>query len=195
MVLILIIFTKVIEKLQYCDFWGPNTLKIVLCITPVLLILLLNGIIPAGNQKLIQRITAGIVLDLFDAIAMLEIILLQKSESDLPNLLEKFILGFVSISIFLSSVALFQHKVKPPTDEVAIRRKTVILHVSVQVLFVNVSFLITRYLVWLYYGYHASIFITKNVLAVIISLTEIFQSLSGVDVVIDPTKHSACRDN
>ena len=171
---IIIIFTKVVKKLQYSDFWGPNTLKIVLCITPLLLILLLNSIIPAGNQKLIQRITAGVVLDLFDAIAMLEIILLEKSESDLPDLLEKCILGFVSIGIFLSSLALFQHKVKPLTDEVAIRRKTVIFRVSVQVLFVNVTFLIIRCLVWLDYGYDASIFITKNVLAVVISLTEIF---------------------
>ena len=171
---VVIIFTKVTGKLQHSDFWGPNTLKIVLCITPVLLILLLNGIIPAGNQKLIQRITAGIVLDIFDSIAMLQIILLRKPESDLPQLLEKCILGFVSIAIFLSSLALFQHKVKPLTDEVAIRRKTVIFRSVVQVLFVNVAFLIIRFLVWLDYGYDASIFITKNVLAIVISLTEIF---------------------
>ncbi len=172
---VLIIFTKVTEKLKYSDFWGPNTLKTVLCITPVLLILLLNGIIPAGNQKLIQRITAGVVLDLFDAIEMLEIILLQKPESfDLPELLERCILGFVAIAFLLSSLALFQHKVKPLTDEVAIRRKTVIFRTSLQVFFVNVAFLIIRCVVWLDYGYDASVFITKNVLAIVISLSEIF---------------------
>ena len=172
---VVLIFTKVTDKLHYSDFWGPNTLSTVLCITPVLLILLLTGIIPAGNQKLVQRITASVVLDLFDAIEMLEIILVQESQLfDFPDLLERCILAFVVVALLLSALALFQHKVKPLTDEVAIRRKTVIFRTSLQVFFVNVAFLIIRALVWLEYGYDASIFITKNVLAIIFSLSEIF---------------------
>lgn len=172
---VILIFTKVTEKLNYSSFWGPNTLSTVLCITPVLLILLLTGIIPAGNQKLVQRITASVVLDLFDAIEMLEIILVQKYRFfDLPELLQRCILAFVVLAFLLSALALFQHKVKPLTDEVAIRRKTVIFRSALQVFFVNVAFLIIRALVWLEYGYDASVFITKNVLAIIISLSEIF---------------------
>ena len=172
---VVLIFTKVTDKLHYSDFWGPNTLSTVLCITPVLLILLLTGIIPAGNQKLVQRITASVVLDLFDAIEMLEIILIQEYQLfDFPDLLERCILAFVVVALLLSALALFQHKVKPLTDEVAIRRKTVIFRSSLQVFFVNVAFLIIRALVWLEYGYDASIFITKNVLAIIFSLSEIF---------------------
>ena len=172
------IFTKVIDHLEYSDFWGPNTLKIVLCITPVLLILLLHGMIPAGNQKLIERISVTVVLDLFDAIEMLEIILLQKSGLfDLPEMLEKFILGFACLSFLLSVLALFQHKVKPLTDEVAMRRKTVIFRATFQVIFVNFSFLLIRCLVWLDYGHDASIFMTKNVLAIVISLSEVFAKL------------------
>ena len=172
---IVLIFTKVIDKVENTDFWGPNTLKTVLCITPVLLILLLNGIIPAGNQKLVQRIAANIVLDIFDAIEMLEIILLQKCEAfNLPELLEQCIIAFVSLAVLLSLLALFQHKVKPLTDEIAIRRKTVIFRTSLQVFFVNLAFLIIRSLVWINYGYDASMFITKNVLAILMCLSEIF---------------------
>ena len=173
------IFTQVIDKLEYSDRLGVNTLKIVLCMSPVLLILLLNGIVPAGNQKLVQRITASVVLDLFDAIEMLQIILLQKSSEslELPELLERCIIGFVILAFLLSSLALFQHKVKPLTDEVAIRRKTLILRTSLQMFIVNVAFLVIRCIIWLYHGYDASIFITKNVLAIVICLSEIFAKL------------------
>lgn len=168
-----VIFSSVVNNISTSDKMGPNTLKTVLCITPVLLILLLNTTIPAGNRKFVERLSVIGVLDLFDGIEMLEIILMQEHSFDLPQSLEISIIVFVCVSFLLSPMALYQHKVQP-TGEIVTRKKTLLVRTSIQVLFVNMTFLIVRCVVWNNYDYDASIFITKNILSIIISSIEIF---------------------
>lgn len=171
---IAIIFSTVVEKLDTSDVFGPNALKTVLSITPVLLILLLNVTIPSGNEKFVERLSITTVLDLFDGIEMLEVILLQKENSsfDLPKSLETWIVIFVSINFLLSPMVLFQHKVNGNSIEP--RPKILAIRTFIQVIFVNLAFLVIRCVVWSEYKHDASIFIAKNVLSIIISVIEFF---------------------
>ena len=169
---IIAIFSSVVNELD--TKFERNALKSVLCITPVLLILLLNTTIPPGNQRFVERLSMIAVLDLFDGIEMLEIILLQENSFDLPETLERCIIGFVCISFFLSPFALCQHKVDARTGEMKMRKRMLLVRTSIQVLFVNLAFLVVRCIVWSNYHYDASIFITKNILSILINGIEIF---------------------
>ena len=169
-----VIFSSVVDELNTSDTFGPNALKTVLCITPVLLILLLNATIPSGNQKFVDRLSVTAALDLFDGIEMLEIILLQENSFDLPVSLERWIIGFVCINFVLSPFTLYENKVKAQTNEITTRKKTLLVRTCIQVLFVNLAFLVVRCIVWSNYHYEASIFITKNILSILISAIEVF---------------------
>lgn len=170
-----VIFFKAVDNLHTSDTFGPNALKTALCITPVLFILMLNIAIAAGNQRFVERLCATAVLDHFDGIEMLEIILLEKLRSFyLPDSLKICIIIFVCISFFLSPFALFQHKVNLETAVLKTRKKTLIAYIILKALYLNVAFLVIRCIVWFNYNYDASIFITKNILSIVMSAIEIF---------------------
>lgn len=167
-----ITFTEVVPDLSSSETFGPNVLKTILCITPVLLILLLNVTISPANRRFIERLSVTTALDLFDGIEMLTIILEQKRNTfNLDESIENAIIIFVCLSFFLSPFALFQHKVK--FGQVTVRRKTMLVRTSFQVLLVNLTFLVMRFIVWFHYDYDASIFITKNIISIVISGVEI----------------------
>ena len=170
-----IIFTKVVPELSISDTFGPNVLKTILCITPVLLILLLNVTISPPNRRFIERVSTSVALDLFDGIEMLAIILEQEQFREgsfkLDSSIETAIIVFVCISLFISPFALFQHKVR--YGEVTVRKKTMLVRTSIQVFLVNLTFLVMRFIVWFHFDYDASIFITKNIISIVISGIEI----------------------
>jgi hypothetical protein len=170
-----IIFTKAVPELRTSDTFGPNVLKTILCITPVLLILLLNVTISPPNRRFIERVSTSTALDLFDSIEMLAIILEQKQfregSFELDSSIETAIIVFVCISLFITPFALFQHKVR--YGEVTVRKKTMLVRTSIQVFLVNLTFLVMRFIVWFHYDYDASIFITKNIISIVISGIEI----------------------
>ncbi|XP_028403371.1 uncharacterized protein LOC114526069 [Dendronephthya gigantea] len=170
-----IIFAKAVPELKPSDTFGPNVLKTILCITPVLLILLLNVTISPPNRRFIERVSTSAALDLFDSIEMLAIILEQKQfrpgSFELDSSIETAIIVFVCISLFISPFVLFQHKVR--FGEVSVRKKTMVARTSVQIFLVNLTFLVMRFIVWFHYDYDASIFITKNIISIVISGIEI----------------------
>ena len=170
-----IIFTKAVPELSSSDTFGPNVLKTILCITPVLLILLLNVTVSPSNRRFIERVSASAALDLFDSIEMLAIILEQKQfkegSFELDSSIKTAIIVFVCISLFISPFVLFQHKVR--FGEVTVRKKTMLVRTSIQIFLVNLTFLVMRFIVWFHYDYDASIFITKNIISIVISGIEI----------------------
>jgi len=125
-VLVLAIFICVIfgwlrEKLDKKNFWGPNNLKITVCMTPVIAIVLIAT--AKDSQKygdLVHRFYGGLVLELFDAIEVLAIAISLEdvanfsstpghfnsssnySTSRLPNGLAYTIIAFGVLSLLLS---------------------------------------------------------------------------------------------
>ena len=101
------------DKLDKGTFFGPNILKMTLCLSPVLLLLLLStGTDSMRYREEIWMVSLRIALDLFDGVEMLEIIL-EENElcHGVPKEFEKGIIAVVCIG-FLLSIATVGNQVK-----------------------------------------------------------------------------------
>lgn len=162
------------EKLDTEHFFGPNVLKMTLCLIPLILLLLLStGIDSIVYRELIWMLSLRIALDLFDGVEMLEIIIEENQLChEVPREFENAILAFVCISFLLSPFQLVEIKVGEFNDW-KVRRCTAISRTTIQVVCVNCIFLGLRLALYLAYGKDASIFIAKNVIIIFLGLFEI----------------------
>ena len=194
---IIVIFGFVVESLEKETFFGPNVLKMVLCITPLILLLLLNTAdcgdknddekaerkevheeVPdksAGKllEELSSKLSVQITLDLFDAIEMLDIVVdeIQHERMAFKGLGIVMIIG-ASFSFLLSllQMAETQFVLGKPVQ----RYKTTMVCTILRMIGINLVFLIVRAVVFFKYGKDESIFIAKNGIAIIRSSLEIF---------------------
>lgn len=195
--IIIVIFGFVVDSLEKETFFGPNVLKMVLCITPLLLLLLLNTAdcgdenddakaerkevdeeVPdksAGKllEELSSKLSVQITLDLFDAIEMLDIVLdeIQHERMAFKGLRIAIIVG-ASFSFLLSLLQMAETQFvqgKPVK-----RYKNTMVRTILGMIGINFVFLIIRAVVFFEYGKDESIFIAKNGIAIIRSWLEIF---------------------
>ena len=162
------------ENLDKEKFFGPNILKMTLCLSPFILLLLLStGTDSIAYRELIWMLSLRIALDLFDGVEMLDVII-EESEvnNDISDDFEKAILAFVCISFLLSPLQLIEVKLDR-FDDWKYRKCTMISRTTIQVLAVNCVFLGLRLALYLRYGKDASIFIAKNVIIIFLGLFEI----------------------
>jgi hypothetical protein len=174
MISVAIIFGKVAHKLDKSETYGPNFLKIILCIAPALLVLVLQLVISPSYRKGVLVLSVFAALDLFDGIEMLEIVLMQNEweHFNLDDSVEKAIIVFACLSFLVTSLGLTRNKFDG--DDCVEERgnlKAVCLGL-VMVLFTNVPFFVLRVYVWVDCGYEASIFIAKNVVSLVVGLVE-----------------------
>ena len=157
------------DKLDKGTFFGPNILKMTLCLSPVLLLLLLStGTDSMRYREEIWMVSLRIALDLFDGVEMLEIIL-EENElcHGVPKEFEKGIIAVVCIGFLLSPLQLLEIKSKFFDDCTSAMRTTI------QIICVNGVFLGLRLTLFVKYGKEASIFIAKNGIIIILGLFEI----------------------
>ena len=77
-----VVFTTVGDSLDKERFLGPNVLKMVLCITPLLLLLLLNTAKDVKDHKeLVPSLCFQMAVDLYDAVEIIDIVLEEKERS------------------------------------------------------------------------------------------------------------------
>ncbi|XP_015771399.1 PREDICTED: uncharacterized protein LOC107349727 [Acropora digitifera] len=162
------------NKLDSQVFFGPNVLKMTLCLSPLLLLLLLStGTDSMSYRELIWPLSLRIALDLFDTVEMLEVVLEENIVShNIPRSFENAIITFACISFILSPLHLMQIKLTSP-GEWEYHEFTSICHKTLQILAVNCVFLCLRLALFLGYGKDASIFIAKNGIVILLSLFEI----------------------
>lgn len=162
------------EKLDKEKFFGPNILKMTLCLSPFILLLLLStGTDSIAYRELIWMLSLRIALDLFDGVEMLDVIIEESEVSnEISDSFEKAILAFVCISFLLSPLQLIEVKLDG-SDDWKYRKCTMISRTTLQVLGVNCVFLGLRLALFLKYGKDASIFIAKNVIIIFLGLFEI----------------------
>ena len=180
------------NKLDSQIFFGPNVLKITLCLSPLLLLLLLStGTDSMSYRELIWLLSLRIALDLFDTVEMLEVVLEENVvhhniSKELEVVLEEIvvhhniqrsfenaIITFACFSFILSPLHLMQIKLLYRGDW---RYREVIIsicHKTLQTLAVNCVFLGLRLELFLEYGKDASIFIAKNGIVILLSLFEV----------------------
>ena len=172
--IIIIIFVRVEKQLDGDRFFGPNVLKMTLCFSPVLLLLLLNTAMDLTEYRdVIAKLSLSLTLDLFDGIEMLEVVLEENEYNHaVPKAFKIAIIVFACLSFVLSPLQLLEIKFKE-NGEWKIRSRTATLRIVAQMLFVNFVFLLLRLILSSGYGKDASIFIAKNFITIVNCLLEI----------------------
>ena len=172
---IAIVFVVVGDSLDKNRFLGPNALKLVLCITPLLLLLLLHTADNSDQNdehiELVSKLSFRMVIDLFDAVEMIDIVL-QENQHDvgIPNWFGAFMIVLACFSLALSTWQLAENKLSG--GETNGETKGFCRNI-VEIFFVNLPFLIIRAVVFFEYGKDESIFMAKNGIAIILSVLEI----------------------
>ena len=173
---IAMIFATFAHDLTKSEILGINALVGTLCLTPVLLILLLQLTISPSYQKPVLLSTIFAALNLFDGIKMLEIFLAQnEADFDLNTATEISILVFACICFILSPFGLVRNKFMAD-GLVKSRRETSSGVVQLEIIGINLPFLVLRAIIWR--KYEAAIFMVKNIVALAIGVIE-FLVLKG----------------
>ena len=161
------------EKLIF----GPNMLKMTLCLTPMLFLFLIYAHHDAKSHSrrkyYLEKMTAAVTLDLFDSVEMLEY-LFDKDKITLG--LENAILAFSCMNIFLPTFALFELKFNKFHDSGEISPISFkFIYICSFMFFVNVPFLVLRLILWHEYNLDVSVLLAKNALAIVMGIIEIME--------------------
>ena len=175
---IAMVFGKVGDRIDKTEFLGPNVLKMVLCITPLLLLLLLNtGDLDDSDEneeerEIVSKLCFPMAVDLFDGIEMIDIVL-EEREHDfgIPKAFSTAMIVLACLSMLVSPWQMAENKLTK--DGPKIRFRTALYRSIVQIVFVNLPFLVIRAVVFFKFGKDESIFIAKNGIAIILSILEI----------------------
>ena len=160
------IFGKVAHKLTKDDIFGVNALLGTLCITPGLLILLLQLTICPSYRKPVLSMSILAALNIFDGIEMLEIFLMQKEANfELNKDTEMCIIFFACFCFFLSPFGLVRNQFMA-NGVVKERRRTSLFLGPLEIIGTNLPFLVLRAIIW--HKYEAAIFIAKNAVALVV---------------------------
>ena len=172
------------NKLDSAEAFGPNSLKAILCITPVLMLLLLQSTPDPDEYEeyrgILNELSFKLTLDLFDGIEMLQVLLgdCDENHHEIPKKLEIVIFAFVCAFFLLSSLELLQVKFERNGESKT--HKTVFWVRSIFQGLVNLAFLIIRIVLWSVFSRNAPIFITKNGISLTLLVLE---GLSRFDVI------------
>ena len=203
---VIVIFGFVVESLESVskeELLDPNVLKIMLCLTPLLLLLLVNTADNSHSsgelRELVSMLSVQMAIDLLDTVEMLDIALEDKEHKyniskagygiDIVEMLnitledkenkyniskgyEIATLVVACFSFFLSPWQMAEIKffLGEPDGR---RHRTTLARIVVEMIGVNLAFLIIRVLIFSEYGKDESIFIAKNAIAIILSCLEI----------------------
>ncbi|XP_068721754.1 uncharacterized protein [Montipora capricornis] len=163
------------DKLDKAIFFGPNILKMTLCLAPVILLLLLStGTDSIRYRDQIWQLSLRMALDLFDGVEMLEVIIEENEVCHgVSKPFEKAILSFVCISFIISPLQLVEIKLRSSERWGHRYRCREGLRTALQIIGVNCVFLGLRMYLWRGYGKEASIFIAKNAIVICLGLFEV----------------------
>ena len=169
---VVVIFGKVAHKLTKDNGLEINILIYTLCITPGLLILLLQLAICPSYQKPVLSLSIFAALNIFDGIEMLKIILMQKEGNyDIDWEIEISIVFFACFCFLFSPFGLIRNKFVA-NGEVKQRRRMSMLLIPMEIIGINISFLVLRLALW--HKCAAPIFIAKNTLTIVTGGIEFF---------------------
>lgn len=173
-----VIFKRFADQLGDAKVFGQNSLKVALCITPMLFLLLVNSHHDAKRyskrRSYIDKLSAGVTLDLLDSIDILEILFMDDIELDLPVGLENAIIAFACINFFLPTLALLELSAIAK-GQVRSANFQIMYSISYIVL-VNVPLGVIRAILWTQYNQDVSVFIGKNIIASAIYMFDIYAS-------------------
>ena len=168
-----LVVSTIIVFATFVDNMGKGSLlglKVTLCITPILLLLLLNTAKDEKEHKdLLPLLCFGMAVDLVDTIEMIDIVLDEVEKEHKYRIDEGFAYTMVAIaciSFLLSPWQMLENDFQ--TGELLPKRA--LLRYIVEMALVNFLFLITRLVILIMYKKDESIFILKNLVAIILGI-------------------------
>ncbi|KAJ7370865.1 hypothetical protein OS493_029409 [Desmophyllum pertusum] len=172
-----IVFGVVGDSINKDKLLGPNALKLVLCITPLLLLLLLHTADDweetDKHRELVSKLSFYMAIDLFDVVDMIDIVL-EEYEHDI-GIPKGFGTAMIVVACYTLLLSPWQMAENKLTEEDApkIRFRTAVFRNIVEIVLVNLPFFVIRAVVFFQYGKDESIFIAKNGIAIVLSLLDI----------------------
>ena len=173
------------------SFFDSKFLKITLCFTPGLMLLLLTSV--KDEDEILKQLYLTTVMDLFDGIEMVEV--LHEDVCDKIPMGWEIAVLIAALLFFLTS-ALELHQVKftnpakisNPEKKKAkktksesqnaqkqpYRKRVVKVNVFFQVL-LNLAFFVIRAVLWFRYDFNSAVFLAKNVISLVVVLVDILE--------------------
>ena len=149
------------------SFFDSKFLKITLCFTPGLMLLLLTSV--TDEDGILKQLYFTTVLDLFDGIEMIEV-LHEDACDKIPLGWEIAVLVAALLFFLLSALELHQVKFdEDDDDEAKERKKTAVVNICFQII-LNLAFLAIRLVLWFYYDFDSAIFLAKNFISLVIAI-------------------------
>ena len=149
----------------------PIVLKAALCLTPLLLVLLLNTASDADDYRdALSKLCVQLAVDLLDAVEMIDIGLEDHEQKFcISNEFGIAMITVACISLFLSPWSMLEIDL----NEKKTKKRTAMARNIVETFCVNIVFLGIRLAIIILYGKDETIFIAKNILAIVLSSLEI----------------------
>ena len=151
---IAITFAKCGDDLDKKNFLGPNALKVILCLTPVMFLFLLNTASDLSENKeyrqLASQLSIQITIDLFDAVEMLDVVLDERENSH--GISKDFGIAMIVVACFSFTLSLLQmaeHKLDEGNKSYQLRERLSIIRNFIQLSLVNLVFLIIRLVIFI----------------------------------------------
>ena len=191
---VIVIFGFVVDSLDRERFLGPNVLKMVLCITPALLVLLMftadyeeeQNEEKEKRRELVSKLCTQMAIDLLDTIEVLDIILEETEHNyGIKKGFGTAMIVVACLSFVLSLLQMTEVKFDKERKPEKTRYKTTLLRTAAEMVLVNLTFLIIRLIVFFSYGKDESIFIAKNGLAIVLSAFQIYYLYDPERVIVD----------
>ena len=164
-----IVFGLTAEKLDSSQPYSPNVLKITLCITPLLLLLLLNSGADPRYRKVLTELSFAMTVDAFDGNELLRTVIDASNEnaaegqSGIPRSFTRALLSFACITFLLSPIEMVGKLFLLYRDEKVCFQ---CIYGAIQVI-LNTAVLCLRLGMFLGYKWDASMFIAKNVIMIV----------------------------
>ena len=156
---------------------GPIWLKATLCVTPLLLLLLINTASDARKYKgAVSQLCVQLAVDLLDAVEMIDIVLEEQEHN--YGISKGFGIAMISLACLSLLLSPWQ-MIEIDLNEQKTRRRTAIARNIVEIICVNSVFLIIRLVIVFKYKKDEAVFIAKNIIAILLSALEVFDLQSS----------------
>lgn len=163
-----IILNEVVGSIDAKEtFLGSSSLKLTICISPILvLLMLITGPPREKHRELLEKLSATVSLEMFDAIEILGMLMSERENSEsIPDQFKVTVGVLACVSLIASPLELMEIRVKD-SGKIHTLKGPFTARFILQVVISNCAFLAVRLTLWLNFAQEASIFLVKNVLKI-----------------------------
>lgn len=176
---------KNVEKLSGSpSSHAANVIKIVIASTAILFVTLNNAHRNAKafsrRRFFLERLSAGITWDILDSVELLDTLVRLENPAvpytELPRDTRNAIVAFVCVSLVIPTVALLEMRQQWKEGSLGRRRLNFkMLYILSNLLFVDVSYLVIRLILWHKHDLQISEFFVKNLICIYLNVNDIWE--------------------